>query len=84
MPWGLHLQGFISIRAGGWNFPFCPKPHGPMTSLALLARWGGHGSAPQLTHIWVMLVLHWKAFTSREPRVAETCGGGNGKALGRG
>lgn len=29
------------------------------------------------THMRVMLVLPWKAFTSREPRMAETCAEGS-------
>lgn len=62
----------------------CPKPCGPMPSPALLAPWGGHGAAPRLTHVWVMLVLLWKAFISRESRMAETCGGGSGRELGEG
>lgn len=37
--------------------------------------------ASHLTHISVMLVLLWKAFTSRESRMAETCSGGSRKAL---
>lgn len=41
-------------------------------------------AASHLTHVWVMLVLLWKAFTSRESKMAETCSGGSRKALGEG
>lgn len=69
---------------GGGKCPLCPRPCGPMPSPALLAPWGGQGATPQPTHVWVMLVFLWKAFTSREPRMAETCGGGEQEGVGGG
>lgn len=69
---------------GGGKCPLCPKPCGSMLSPAPQAPWGGQGATPQLTHVWVMLVLLWKAFTSRDPRMAETCSKGSRRALGEG
>lgn len=75
-------QGWKNSLWRGGKCPLCPKTCGPMSNPAL--PWVGHGAAPQLTHIWVMRVLLWNAFTSREFRMAETCGRGNRSALGEG
>lgn len=77
-------QGWKNRLWGGGKCPLCPKPCGPMPSPVPQAPWGGQGATPQLTHVWVMLVLLWKAFTSRDPRMAETCGKGSRRALGEG
>lgn len=77
-------QGWENSLWRGGKCSLCPKTCGPMSSPALLAPWSGHEATPQLTHIWVTRVLLWKAFTSRESRMAETCGRGNRSALGEG